>query len=222
VNAVRYFRSTIFAPTLGLGLLATVLMAILLLAAVPPRALAAGSTADDLWLHMTVEETDGEEVRIRVNFPLRFAEALLPLMNGGNLHRGRVRIDIDDSDMGANDLVAAWRAVKEAREGQFVEIHPARGDRGDDDDEQVEAARVGDTLVLRARDTDSRAQIRVPMRVAETLVEAAVDSDADDSAEIDVAALLRDMREIGPGELVTATDGESHVRIWIDDDQEAE
>ncbi len=33
--------------------------------------------------------------------------------------------------------------------------------------------------------------------------------------------MLRDMRDIGPGELVSATDGESHVRIWIDDDQES-
>jgi hypothetical protein len=210
---VRCSRSILVAPALALACLLPF----------PLPALAAGADREDLWLHLTIEEpdaADGDDVRVRINFPLRFAEALLPLMEGGtNLRQGRVRLDIDDSDIGAADLAAAWQAVREAREGQFVVLQPHRGRSGD---ERVEAARVGDTLVVRARDGISQAKIQVPMRVAESLVKAATDTEADDPAEIDLAALLRDMREIGPGELVRATDGDSHVRIWIDDDEESD
>ena len=213
-------RATPFTSAPGRDLLAALLLGAVFLTTLPALARGAGKVSkEDLWVHVAVEEPDGEEIRIRINFPLRYAEKLLPLMNNGKVHQGRVRIDIDDSDMGADDLLAAWRAVKEAREGQFVPIDPPdRRSR----DEQVEAARVGETLVIRARDEDSRAQIRLPMRVAEMLVEAAADTDRDDTAELDLAAIVRDMREIGPGEIVTATDGDSLVRIWIDDDEESE
>jgi len=45
---------------------------------------------------------------------------------------------------------------------------------------------------------------------------------AGDEDQIDLAGAIRALAEHGDGEMVTVTDGETRVRVWVDDRNESE
>jgi hypothetical protein len=179
-----------------------VLLALLLpaLAGLSAPARAAGPHGTGLWLHVAVDEQDGEGSTVRVTLPLTLVEGVLPFLNGD--HSGHLRVsDVDDLD-----LRQAWEAARSAPKGRFIEI-PTKG-KG-----TLHVAHLDDQLVFRALDEDSVVHVRVPWKVAEKL--AATSSDG--TVDVDLPALVRALREFGPGELLTAEATDSTIRLWIDE-----
>jgi hypothetical protein len=177
---------------MGIALAALVLL--------PGLGLAARRHPTDLWLHVSVHEQDAE-AKVLVTLPLGLVEGVLPLLQGDKVARGRIQV----SDIDGSDLRRAWDLAHSAPEGTFIDI-PTDGEG------TLAVARLDGRLVFRADDDNSRVRVRMPLEVAEKLLQA---SDRE-QAEFDLAGLVRALRTFGPGELVAAEDGESRIRIWID------
>lgn len=172
---------------------------------------ALAATPPERWLHVSVIDKDSGET-VRVNVPISMAEKVLGTIHQGNLHEGKIRIDGHFND--DVDLRALLEAVRTAPDNEFVSVQSPH--------EDVSVAKVGGNLVIHVRENgkkgekkdgekkdDSRVEVTVPMKVVDTLV-------ANGSKDIDVAAALRVLGEMGDMTLVTVQEAEQSVRIWVD------
>ncbi|HXV77233.1 MAG TPA: hypothetical protein VD788_13025 [Candidatus Polarisedimenticolaceae bacterium] len=161
------------------------------------------AAAADRWVHIRVQNLDGEDGSISVNVPLHMLESWLPTIDIDDFddldweigrHRGDSRIDL-------RQLAAALR---DAPDGEFVRI------RGRDD-ERVRVAKDEGYLIAEVDETNGdRVRVRLPMSVVEAIVDGG-------SERIDVPAVLRALADHGDEDLVTVESADGTVRIWIDD-----
>jgi hypothetical protein len=166
------------------------------------------AAAQELWLHVKVDETGGDNARVKVNLPLSLIESALPMIeSAGEMEDGR--IVIEDSDVSVDDLRRVLAALTDAPDATFAEVET--------DTERIVFFKDGEYLRVEtdasAEGTEIRA--RFPIAVLEALL-----SGPDN--QLDVAAALRALAAHGPGDLVTVRDDDATVRVWIDDYPEAE
>ncbi len=181
--------ASVFAPLLALGLTLG-----------SPGPAAAVAADQGLWLHVAVDDSRDESVRVTV--PLSLARAIIPLIKDEDISGGKVRLHFDDGD--TIDLRALREAVATTKDGEFVRVRA--------DGEEVEVARAGSSLLLRAEDGDEKVRVRVPMKFVDVVLAAEPEGDG----EIDLVAMLDALGEHGAGEIVSVEDGDSVVRIWLD------
>jgi hypothetical protein len=169
-------------------------------------ALSVGTTAiaapKDHYLHIKVDgAAKGESVN--VNVPLSMAEKILPTINRGNLHQGRVTIS--NADMNGVDLRTMIEAIRSASDNEFVTVK----EHGQD----VRVAKSNGSLVVHVREAGEdghNVDITVPMKVVDALFSTAK------NAELDLAAAIRALADAGDTLLVSVQDATQHVRIWVD------
>jgi hypothetical protein len=163
---------------------------------------AAFGAPKDQFLHIRVEDpAKGESVN--VNLPLSMAEKILPTINRGNLHQGRVTIS--SRDMDSAELRTMLDAIRTAPDNEFVTIK----EHGQD----VRVAKSNGNLVVHVRDAGKDGQnveITVPMKVMDALFSTSKKD------ELDVAAAIRALADAGDTLLVSVQDATQHVRIWVD------
>jgi hypothetical protein len=172
----------------------------------------AGKAASERYLHVKVDGgTKGESVN--VNVPLSMAIKILPTINHGELHNGR--ITISSADINDVDVRAILDAVRTAPDNEFVTVKSSEQD--------VRVAKSNGNLIIHVRDSgkDSgksgqKVDVTVPMKVVDALFSTAKQN------ELDVAAAIRALGEAGETVLVTVQDAEQNVRIWIDSKSAAE
>jgi hypothetical protein len=191
------------------------------------------SAASDRWLHVKVDENGGSNEQVRVNVPLALAERVLPLIQARNLgdgkvsiNNGRVRISpgamkIDTGGEVNVNLREMWQAVKDTGDARFVSV--------DSDHETVRVERKGGFLLIDVVDQGTEDEagdraatapgakgrsetvtVRIPVEVVDALFSGAED-------ELNILAAIRVLGEQKGIDLVTVDDGESKVRIWVDD-----
>jgi hypothetical protein len=178
---------------------------------------ALAGTPPERWLHVSVIDKDSGET-VRVNVPISMAEKVLGTIHQGNLRDGKIRIDGHFND--DVDLRALLEAVRTAPDNEFVSVQGPH--------EDVSVAKAGGNLVIHVRENgkkgdkkdagskdDSRVEITVPMKLVDALV-------ANGSKDIDVAAALPVLGEMGDMTLVTVQEAEQSVRIWVDSKNKAE
>jgi hypothetical protein len=173
---------------------------------------AAAKPAVERYLHVKVDGgTKGESVN--VNVPLSMAIKILPTINHGELHNGR--ITISNADINDVDVRAILDAVRTAPDNEFVTVKSSEQD--------VRVAKSNGNLIIHVRDSgkDSgksgqKVDVTVPMKVVDALFSTAKQN------ELDVAAAIRALGEAGETVLVTVQDAEQNVRIWIDSKSAAE
>jgi len=165
--------------------------------------LAGQATPAERWLHIRVEEgkggKDGETVR--VNVPLTLAEKVLPAIHVDRFRNGRVHLE--DGELDEVDLKVILEAVRDTRDGEFVTVE------GKD---HVRVAKEKGHLLVKVREGNgngAKVDVQVPMAVVEALL-------SGERNVLDVAAAVRALAKHGEQLLVTVTDDETHVRIWID------
>lgn len=167
------------------------------------------AAADDLWLHVTIKESDDGDVT--VNLPLSFVEAAIPLIPEGEFQDGK--IVIEDAEFSAADLRGLLDAVRDSPDMTFVTVRAEDGD--------VDVSKSGAYLLVRASEPGSEGaeptdvNVKVPLRVVEALLEGTADN------EINLLAGLRALADEGEGELATITDGNSKIRVWVDRNPES-
>lgn len=166
------------------------------------------AAAQDLWLHVKVHETGGDNARVTVNLPVSMVESALPMIeSAGEIEDGR--IVIDDADVTVADLRRVLESLSGSPDATFAEVET--------DTERIVFFKEGSYLRVEtdasAEGTEIRA--RFPITVLDALV-------SGPGNQLDVAAALRALAAHGPGDLVTVRDRDALVRVWIDDVAQAD
>lgn len=165
----------------------------------------ASSAAAGQWLHVRVQERgSGDEVK--VNLPLAFAEAILPLVEDNDLRRELRRhgLRIDGRRLWTlEELRQAWETLKSQGNADLVSIETRW--------ERVKVGLEGGYLIATCED---RSQGEVDVRIPSSIIDALLSGSGDD---LDLRSALRALRNGGTQELVSIRDRDSSVRIWVDD-----
>jgi len=170
--------------------------------------LALPAAAQDLWIHVKVHEEGGENTRVTVNLPVSFIEGVLPMLEESG-HMEGARIELDDSDISVSDLRRVLESLKGSPDATFAEVQT--------DTETVIFYKQGDYLRVETEESTGGTEVtaHLPIAVLDALLSAP-------GEQIDLQAGIRALAAHGPGDLVTVRDGETSVRVWIDEYPEAE
>ncbi len=169
-------------------------------------ATAALAAPPDQWLHVKVEGSGNEKVR--VNIPLSMVEKVLPALHVDRLRDGRLHIEKQDMNV---DLHQLFDALKTSPDNEFVSVQ--------NDKEDVRVAKSKGNLVVRVRDgkgsKHENVDVTIPMPVVEALLSGGKD-------ELNLLAGIRALSAQGDITLVTVTDNRESVRVWIDSKNRAD
>jgi hypothetical protein len=176
----------------------------------------------DSWLHIKVDNSEGDKEHVRVNVPLSLAEKVLPAIHVNRIHQGKLQIGHENVSVDPRILV---EAVRNTADGVFVTV--------DSDQQKVRVAKEGGYLVVNVRpgpkaetkeaDKDApdshkhhhmdrrteNVEVRLPMDVVEALLSGNRD-------ELDLLAAIKVLGSHQDLALVTVNDKSQTVRIWID------
>jgi len=187
----------------GLGTLA---LAALATAAAP----VAAQTATP-WLHVRVEEAK-DATKVAVNLPLSVVEAVLKaspemIERHGKIHLGR------EHGLKLADLRKVWKELAAVGDAELVTV--------ESDDENVKVQRKGDVVLVlvdqkprtdkEGKATKRGEQVRVEVPVS--LVDALLSGEGE---EANIEAAVTELRK-RRGDIVRVQDDDSHVRVWIDE-----
>jgi hypothetical protein len=191
---------------------ATLLLAGFAALAVTAQSKPAPAATPDKWLHVRVVEDGDRGEAVRVNVPLSLAEAILPALKVHNtIEGGRIKISHQHGWNNEIDFRAAFDAVKNAPDGEFVTVQKGK-------DEEVRVSKEKGYLIVTVRDDKlrkdgtrraERVDVKVPMSVAEALFSGPKD-------ELDLLGAVRALARHGDTQLVAVEDGKTTVRVWVD------
>ena len=169
--------------------------------------LAAGAGAQERWFHVRVSEGGDHGAEVIVNLPLTLIEQALKLVPT-EVHED-MKVELSDAGIDLKDLREFWREMRQLEDATFVTVEA--------EDQSVRVAKEGDFLVAKTveRSPDgAQVDVRLPFAVLEALF-------SGDEEEIDLAAAIRVLAEHTSGDLVTVTDGDTKVRVWVDSENES-
>jgi len=174
---------------------------VLLVTLLTLAATALWAASADRYLHVRVSNPTSHEL-VRVNVPLALAEKVIPAINHGELHDGKIHCGHFTAD--SVDVRAILDALKTAPEGEFVTVQ--------EPDNDVRVAKEHGQLVVHVIDKKSKenVDVTVPWEVAQALV---ANTKGD---ELDIEAAIKALSNAGDVTLVTVSGQEENVRIWID------
>lgn len=164
-------------------------------------ATAALATPPEHYLHVKVDGVNTKEL-VRVNIPLSLAEKVIPAINHGQLHDGKVQIGNFQAD--GVDIRAIMEAVKSAPDGEFVTVQ--------EPDSNVRVAKEHGQLVVHVIDKNDgqKVDVTIPWEVAQAL------ASATNQRQINIEAAIEALDRAGDTTLVTVSDHDETVRVWID------
>ncbi len=154
------------------------------------------------WIHVRVE--DGKASKVAVNVPLAVAEAALAAAPRDLVVKGKVGIGRCGHRVSVASLRKAWAELRKAGDTELVSV--------EDDDQTVKIAREGDRVHVHVTSAGKGDNVKVEVPVA--AVDALLAGDGD---ELDLAGALAEIKKI-KGDVVQVDDGDSKVRIWIDEE----
>lgn len=154
------------------------------------------------WLHIRV--LGGEDGSVKVNLPVAVLETMADAIEADHFSNGQIHLN--ESNIKPEQLRSVWQSLKNSRDMEFVTV--------ESDDQNVRVAKSGGFLVVKVNDPDRKkskdtVDIKVPVEVVDALLQAP-------EGQLNVKAALQALANYGGGDLVQVTDGDSHVRIWID------
>lgn len=166
------------------------------------------AAAQELWFHVEVDERTGENAQIHVNLPVSMIQSMMPMISEQAALHGGTEIDIDGSDVTVSDLREIVASLRDAPDATFAEITT--------DSESIVFYKSGDYLRV---ETDADAggteiTARFPITVLDALLSGPGET-------LDFEGAVMALANHGPGDLVTVRDGETRIRVWIDEYPEA-
>lgn len=185
------------------------LLLLLAVALLPAGAQAAASS--NRWVHVSIDGTDDE--RVRVNVPLKLVHSLEPLFDSHDLS-SEDGININGKRLTREELQSMLKAVHEADEGEYITVF--------DDEDQVRVAKEKDRLNVRViekkeKGKQSKVTIHVPLAVVEALL-----SGKGEDGEFNVVAALEELGRHDSGEILSVDDNGERIRIWVDRKNESD
>jgi len=166
-----------------------------------------GLLAQERWFHVRVSEGGADPVEVSVNLPLNLIEAALELIPAAV--GDEIEMELANADFDIEELREFWREVRDTGDATFVTV--------ESEDETVRVAKEGDFLVAQTtelREGGTEVDVRFPFEVLDALFEGEEDA-------LDLAAAVRALAEYGDGDMVSARDGETRVRVWVDGENES-
>ena len=171
----------------------------------------AAQSAPTPWLHVRVEEVN-DNTKVSVNLPLSVVEAVLKASPEILEKHGRVHIG-KHHGLELADLRKVWKELAAVGDAELVSV--------ESDDENVKVARKGDVVqvfVEKKPWTDKEGKKRkggdnVRVEIPVSLVDAFLSGDGEYG---NVEAAIGELRK-RRGDIVKVQDDDSHVRVWIDE-----
>jgi len=179
--------------------------ALFALALAAPFQVAAQSGAP--WIHVQVTE-DGEKAEsVHVNLPLSLARVALQIAPKEMTQKFTEKMSENEISMA--DLRLLWNELKRTGDAEFVTV--------ESDDETVKVARDGDRIKVfvqefgedQGDEAKETVQVEIPIEVVDALL-------SGEGEELNLEAAVARLGE-QRGEIVNVKDGESRVRVWIDE-----
>lgn len=157
------------------------------------------------WLHVRVEEGDKAEA-VRVNVPVSLVETVLPLVEKEELQQGAIRFE--SHELSVAEIREIWQQIKSQGDYELASVAS--------EDTKVRIAIEGDQVFVRTTEgSDTEVHVNLPVQVVDALL-----SGQDD--QLDIAAAVSALANSDVGELVRVRDGETFVRVWIDENSSSE
>lgn len=172
------------------------------LAILPIAAAAAWAAPPERYLHVKVDDASGAQ-RVSVNIPLSLAAAVIPAIDKGRLHDGKIRIGGFEAN--GVDVKQILDALQTAPDGEFVTV--------DQPNQHVRVAKRNGQLIVRVNDRkreDRNVAVTLPWSVAVAL------ASSSNPHELDLEAAIQALEKAGDTTLVTVTGNRQTVRVWID------
>jgi len=179
--------------------------AVFALALVAPFHAAAQSGAP--WIHVQVTESGEKAESVHVNLPLSLARVALQV--APKKMTEKFTEGLAEHDLKLADIRALWEEVKRTGDAEFVTV--------ESDDETVKVARDGNRIRVFVesfgKDEGDEAKETVQVEIPIEVVDALLSGEGDELNLEAAVARLGEQR----GEIVNVKDGESRVRVWIDE-----
>lgn len=176
------------------------LAAALLLSAGAVQAQEAAADGATRWVHVRIEEAD--TTKASINLPVSMIDAALQA-------RGDDGFDAEDLELGprgdlsVDDLRRMWKEARDAGDADFVDVR--------DGGEHVRVYKRDGRLHVKVdEDGEEKVRIDLPATVVDALL-------GGEGQRLDFRAAARALGDAGQQEVVRIDDGESRVRIWVDD-----
>jgi hypothetical protein len=156
------------------------------------------------WIHIRVLGHGEGGESVKVNLPVAVLETMADAIEADHFSGGQIHIS--EGNIKPEQLRAVWQSLKNTHDMEFVTV--------ESDDQTVRVAKSGRFLVVKVNDAgkkeSGKVDIKVPIVVVDALLQAP-------EGQLNVKAALQALVDYGSGDLVQVTDGDSHIRIWIDD-----
>jgi len=157
------------------------------------------------WLHVRVVDGGDKQETVKVNVPVSVLETMAEAIEADHFKEGQIQIG--DAGVKADQLRAVWSSIRNSKDMDFVTVESG--------DENVRVAKSGRNLIVRVNDGDSdeghgTVDVKVPIEVVDALLQAP-------EGQLNVKAAIQALAQFGTGDIVQVQDGNSKVRIWIDD-----
>ena len=168
--------------------------------------LAAGiASAQERWFHVRVTESGDDAVSVALNLPLSLIESALAVIP--DEINAEVSAELNEMGVELEELRQFWADAKDMEDALFVTVESA--------EETVHIVKEGDYLIAKTVQSGpdgAEVNVRLPFDVLTALF--------NEEKVVDLPAAIRAIAEHSDGDLVTVRDGTTHVRIWVDDENE--
>ena len=157
------------------------------------------------WIHVEVEENEADASQVKVNLPLSVVQIALEAAPDKILDNGRIHLHDLDDDLDVEDLRRMWKELRTAPDSELVSVvGKGNGDR-------VSVRRQGDQILVEVDEREKSDTVRVQVPV--TMVDALFSGEGQ---ELNLKGAIEELKTLR-GEIVRVDDGETKVRIWIDE-----
>ena len=157
------------------------------------------------WIHIEVDENETDDSHVKVNLPLSVVQIVLEAAPDKIVKDGRIHLHDLDDDLDVEDLRRMWNELRTAPDSELVSVE------GKGNGERVSVRRQGDQILVEVDDRDDRDTVRIQVPV--TMVDALFSGEGQ---ELNLKGAIEELKTLR-GEIVRVDDGETKVRIWIDE-----
>ena len=161
---------------------------------------AAPVQADTPWIHIRVEEAK-KQSKVKVNLPLSVVEVALEAAPG--LIEEHARIDFGDEKFQVENLRKLWQELSGVGDAEFMTV--------ESEEENIRIVRRGDFVQVFVNNMKDGEEVTIEVPVS--LVDAALSGEGN---EINIKAAIAELKK-QRGNIVTVSEPDTSVRIWIDE-----
>ena len=153
------------------------------------------------WMHLEVTEKGGDPGTVKVNLPVSLIDTALNMVKDKQLKEGRLKLD--HTEISVAEMRQLWGELKNAGNAEFVSVEKK--------DETVRIGREGSFVLIKVRNTKNTEKVDIKMPVS--VVDALLSGPGD---ELNLKAALSSMKAGNSGEILTVSEPDTQVRLWID------